>query len=196
MILTVDQVQASTGASLAAATAFTPELNSLLPTFGIDGPLRVAAFLAQVGHESGGLHWLTELWGPTLDQLRYDERGDLGNLRDEAKAAAAKHGSTPGRWWCGRGLIQVTGYDNYVRIGTELSLDLVNQPQLLAQPHWAVASACIFWRDEKLNDLADLQQFDEITRRINGGTNGMADRLALYAHAQIALQDVFDVGLA
>ena len=132
----------------------------------------MAAFIAQVGHESGQLKYVKEIWGPTAAQARYEGRKDLGNT-------VAGDGSK----YRGRGLIQITGRANYMACGEGLGLDLIKQPELLEKPQHACMSAAWFWATEGLSKLADAGQFDKITQRINGGQNGAADRQALYARA-------------
>jgi putative chitinase len=88
----------------------------------------------------------------------------------------------------GRGLIQITGHDNYVACGTALGLDLIAQPELLEQPGPAARSAAWFWHRNGLNRPADARDIETITRRINGGLTGLDDRKALYAHACAALE--------
>ena len=144
--------------------------------FDINTPARQAAFLAQVGHESGGLRWLVEIWGPTASQRRYEVRQDLGN-------------DTPGDGmrFLGRGLIQLTGRDNYARAGEALGADLIANPELLGQSPLAERSAGWFWKAHGLNELADEGKFETITKRINGGLNGFAERLALWTDAREVL---------
>jgi putative chitinase len=151
------------------AGVFVPALNTAMGRYGIVGALRVAAFIAQVGHESGQLRWVREIWGPTKQQAGYEGRADLGN-------------TVPGDGskYRGRGLIQITGRANYAECGEALGLDLVNQPTLLEQPQHAAMSAAWFWSTRGLNTLADQGQFVKITRRINGGLTGQDDRQALY----------------
>ncbi|WP_397448111.1 glycoside hydrolase family 19 protein [Pseudomonas sp. NA-150] len=148
---------------------FAPVLNTAMGRYQIIGPRRAAAFIAQIGHESGQLVYVRELWGPTPAQARYEGRADLGNT-------VAGDGSK----YRGRGLIQITGRANYAACGEALGLDLINQPELLEQPQYACLSAAWFWSTRGLNTLADSGSFDKITQRINGGQNGAADRLALY----------------
>ena len=135
-------------------------------------PKRVAAFIAQIGHESGQLKYVKVIWGPTAAQAKYEGRKDLGNI-------VAGDGSK----YRGRGLIQITGRANYMACGEGLGLDLIKQPELLEKPQHACMSAAWFWATRGLNTLADAGQFDKITRRINGGQNGAADRQALYTWA-------------
>lgn len=174
--MTPQQLAQSTGARLDRAIAFQPHIDAAMEAFDINTPQRQAAFLAQIGHESGGLRWLTELWGPTPAQTRYEGRKDLGNTEPG-----------DGFKFRGRGLIQTTGRANYKTTGTALSLDLLTNPGLLALPENAAMSAGYFWESNGLNALADAGNFERVTRRINGGLNGQADRLSLYAAAQKAL---------
>ena len=154
------------------AGVFVPVINTAMNRYQIVGTRRVAAFLAQIGHESGQLKYVKEIWGPTAAQARYEGRKDLGNtlVGDGSK-------------YRGRGLIQITGRANYMVCGEELGLDLIKQPELLEKPQHACMSAAWFWATRGLNTLADAGQFDKITRRINGGQNGAADRQAFYARA-------------
>ena len=154
------------------AGVFVPVLNAAMGHYQIVGTKRVAAFIAQIGHESGQLKYVKEIWGPTAAQAKYEGRKDLGNT-------VAGDGSK----YRGRGLIQITGRANYMAFGEALGLDLIKQPELLEKPQHACMSAAWFWATKGLNTLADAYQFDKITRRINGGQNGAADRQALYARA-------------
>ena len=151
---------------------FVPVLNTAMNRYQIVGTKRVAAFIAQIGHESGQLKYVKEIWGPTLAQTKYEGRKDLGNT-------VVGDGSR----YLGRGLIQITGRANYMTCGEGLGLDLIKQPELLEKPQHACMSAAWFWATRGLNTLADAGQFDKITQRINGGQNGAADRQALYARA-------------
>lgn len=172
MIITAKQIEQSTGARTDRAQAFEAHINIAMRTFAIDTPVRQAAFLAQVGHESGGLRWLTELWGPTPAQERYEGRKDLGNTVEG-----------DGFKFRGRGLIQTTGRANYTATGAALSLNLLQSPELLAQPEFAAMSAGYFWQSNGLNAIADSGDFERLTRRINGGVNGLQDRIALHTAA-------------
>ena len=156
----------------AKAGVFAPVLNTAMGKFGIVTPARVAAFIAQIGHESGQLRYVREIWGPTKQQAGYEGRKDLGNT-------VAGDGSK----FRGRGLIQVTGRANYAACGEALGLDLLKHPELLEEPQHAAMSAAWFWHRAGLNTLADAGDFLLITKRINGGTNGLADRKALYDRA-------------
>lgn len=158
------------------AGVFVPVLNAAMSKYGIVTPARIAAFIAQTGHESGQLRYVREIWGPTAQQAGYEGRADLGNTVNG-----------DGSKYRGRGLIQITGRANYAACGEALGLDLINQPELLEQPQHAAMSAAWFWSTKGLNTLADKGDFVKITRRINGGTNGMADRQAFYDKALAVL---------
>ena len=154
------------------AGVFVPVLHAAMGHYQIIGPKRMAAFIAQIGHESGQLKYVKEIWGPTAAQTKYEGRKDLGNT-------VAGDGSK----YRGRGLIQITGRANYMACGEALGLDLIKQPELLEKPQHACMSAAWFWATKGLSTLADAGQFDKITQRINGGQNGAADRQALYVRA-------------
>ena len=171
--MTPDDLAKATGATMARAVIFQPIIDMAAPDFDINTPARMAAFLAQVGHESGGLHWLTELWGPTAAQARYEGRIDLGNTQPG-----------DGYKYRGRGLIQITGRANYQAAGYALATDFIESPELLAEPDYAVRSAMWFWQSHGLNQLADAGNFEKITRIINGGLNGEDERLALWDAAK------------
>ena len=166
----------ATGARIDRAQTFLPLLEDAMHEFEINTPQRQAAFLAQIGHESGGLKWLVELWGPTASQARYETRYDLGNVAPG-----------DGFKYRGRGLIQLTGRANYRRCSDALGVDLIAQPELLGEPALACRSAGWFWKEHGCNELADAGQFERLTKRINGGLNGYPERLALWMKAQEVL---------
>lgn len=176
MPITVQQLLKILPNAGAKAGVFAPALNTAMARFQIVGAKRVAAFVAQIGHESGQLVYVREIWGPTAAQLRYEGRTDLGNTV-----------TGDGSKYRGRGLIQITGRANYAACGEALGIDLVNHPELLEQPQYACLSAAWFWATKGLNTLADAGEFNTITRRINGGLNGLADRLNLWAKAREVL---------
>jgi putative chitinase len=162
------------------AGVFVPVLNAAMKRWQIDTPRRIAAFLAQIGHESSQLRNTREIWGPTPEQARYDLRTDLGNT---------PQADGDGKRYRGRGLIQITGRANYAAVSIVLFGDdrLLKTPELLEQPEWAAESAGWFWSTNGLNRLADAGRFEAITRRINGGLNGQDDRLALWDRAKEVL---------
>lgn len=143
-------------------------LNRTLDEFEINTPSRVRMFLAQIGHESGQLRYVREL----ASGEAYENRADLGNTQPG-----------DGVRYKGRGLIQITGRSNYALASLALGLPLLDKPELLEEDMHAARSAGWFWYKKNLNSLADMGQFQLITRRINGGLNGYADRYKLLQRA-------------
>jgi putative chitinase len=185
-VITLDQLRAIMPHAGSRAEAFIVPLNQAMDEFGIDNTPRRAAFLAQVAHESGSLRYVREI----ASGAAYDDREDLGNTLPEAIRIAAEHDSTPGRWWRGHGLIQVTGYHNHRLCSIALYDDpdvLLHQPELLELPTQAARSAAWFWLSHHLNDHADSGDFLRLTRIINGGTNGLQDRIAHWDRAKKVL---------
>ena len=170
--ITLAQLQAIMPLARARAAAFLPALNAAMAEFGIATPARQASFLAQLAHESGQLVYVREL----ASGAAYEGRRDLGNVQPG-----------DGVRFRGRGLIQVTGRSNYAACGKALGLDLLGQPALLEQTVNACRSAGWFWQSRGLNVLADAGDQVAVTRRINGGTNGLAERLAFFKVAQRVL---------
>lgn len=158
------------------ATTYVEPINLTLVRYEITTRLRIAALLAQVGHESGGLRYVREIWGPTPAQQRYEGRADLGNTQPG-----------DGKRYMGRGLIQITGRANYADVGHALGIDAVDAPEVLESPLYAALSAGWYWHTRMLNPLADTGDMAAITRRINGGYNGLQDRMARYERALKAL---------
>ncbi len=181
--LTAEQLQKALPSAAKRVPVFIEPLNLAMAEYGITSKNRVAAFLAQIGHESGSFKYVEEI----ASGKAYEFREDLGNLEPEAIAAARRQNTTTGRFYKGHGLIQITGYYNHKECGKALRLDLVNHPELLKEPINACRSAAWFWNSRGLNALADVGRFDDITRRINGGYNGKADRDALYERAKSVL---------
>lgn len=131
-----------------------------------------AAFIAQIAHESGSFKFMREL----ADGAKYEGRSDLGNTEPG-----------DGRRFHGRGPLQVTGRANYLRCGQVLGLDLISNPELLEQPGPGCRAAGWYWRSRGLSELAQRDEFGEITRRINGGYNGLDDRIKHWLRARKAL---------
>jgi putative chitinase len=160
------------------AGVFASALTLAMDKCQINTRLRMAAFIAQVGHESGQFRYVKELGG---DQ--YLSKYDTGTL-------AKRLGNTPeadgdGQKYRGRGLIQITGRDNYLACSKALFGDnrLLGTPELLEQAEWACKSAAWFWNSRNLNALADAGDFVGVTQRINGGTNGLSERQEFYQRA-------------
>lgn len=185
-------------ATPSSAERFARPLAEACAEFGIDTPARLAAFLAQVAHESGNL-------GRLVESLNYSAQGLVAvwprRFTADTAAAYARHpeqianlvyaermgngdlASGDGWRYRGRGLIQVTGRANYAACGKALGLDLVGAPELLEQPEPAARSAAWFWRMRNLNPMADRGDIEGITKAINGGLTGLADRKERYAAA-------------
>lgn len=135
-----------------------------LPATGImDASLRLPHFVAQLGHESDGFKAMEEY----ASGAAYEGRADLGNTQPG-----------DGRRYKGRGPIQVTGRANYRRYGRKLGIDLERRPDLASAPSIGLMVSCAYWADKRLNDLADRDDVEAITRKINGGLNGLTDRKA------------------
>lgn len=176
-MLTAAQLSVAVQCPLARAQKWVAPLNAAMARYDINTPVRQAAFLAQVGHESGRLVYVRELAS--------------GADYDTGRKAIAL-GNTPeadgdGQRYKGRGLIQVTGLRNYVLCGFALELDLVAHPELLEVPEHAAMSAAWYWHNAGLNALADKNDFRRITKLINGGYTHYEDRVALLMTAQSAL---------
>lgn len=158
---------------LARAEKWAEPLTKAMADGKIDTRLRIAAFLAQIGHETQSLQYVKELGGPAYFS-KYDGRDDLGNLW---KGDGAR--------FPGRGLIQVTGRTNYLECSRALFGDdrLINNPELLEEPVNAAASAVWFWNKKGLNKFADASRITDMTRKINGGLNGLQDRISRWQAA-------------
>lgn len=208
MRLTEDMLRRAFPQSRAAdRTRFLPYLNICPPQWGIDTPGRLRAFLAQTGHESGQLRTLSENLNYSAEALRrvfpkYFPTAELAAAyarnpeRIASRVYAGRLGngdekSGDGWRYRGRGLIQITGRDNYRAIGEACREDFLTQPDLVAMAKFAVMTACAWWKENGLNELCDGLEgadgggaFERITRRINGGVNGLPERRRLYGLAR------------
>lgn len=182
--MNADLLRAAVGCTPQLAERYAAPITDACNYYQINTPARLAAFLAQIGHESLSLKHSEELWGPTPAQKRYEGRADLGNTEPG-----------DGYRYRGRGLIQTTGRANYRRLTQRLRArgvdcpDFEAEPGEMTAPWWAALSAADYWDDRGLNALADAGDFERITRRINGGLNGQADRLARWDAARAALAE-------
>jgi putative chitinase len=164
-----DQLLAIMPFAAARADRFLTPLNDAMAEFQINTPARQASFLSQIGHESGQLRYVEELASGSV----YEGRKDLGNTQPG-----------DGIRYKGRGLIQITGRSNYTALMLALDIDCIENPQIVCEPINAARSAGWFWKSHGCNELADAGDQLKVSKRINGGTNGLADRLALFAVAQ------------
>ena len=150
------------GASQSRAEELGLAANVHFRTYGIlENSLRLIHFLAQLAHESGNFKYMEEI----ASGAAYEGRKDLGNTQ-----------AGDGKRFKGRGPIQLTGRANYRRYGQQLGIDFENNPEIVALPSVGLLVACKFWSDNDLNVVADRDDVTTITRRINGGLNGLQDR--------------------
>lgn len=175
-------------------------LNQLLPDYGIDTPQRVAAFLAQCAHESGGFVFLKENLNYKAASLRkvfpkyfptdelaaqYANQPErIANRIYGNRMGNGDEASGDGYRYCGRGLIQLTGHDNYQNFADSIGVTPEEASHYLETFEGAVQGACWFWENNNLNQYADSDDILTMTKRINGGTIGLEDRKKHYEHAK------------
>lgn len=189
----------------ALAVQWLPHISQAAHRYQIDAsPRRIAAWLATIAHESARLTRVVENLNYSAEGLAATWPARYADITGQPNATAqriARHpeqianltyagrmgngtaGSGDGWHFRGRGLIQITGLDNYAESGEALGLDLIDHPEQLEQPHYAALSAAEWWARKGCNQLADTGDMAAITRRVNGGLNGLDDRLKLYAAA-------------
>ena len=176
---------AAVGCTQALGERFAAPITDACRLYNISTSKRLAAFLAQIGHESGSFRYTAEVWGPTAAQSTYEGRANLGNTE-----------LGDGYRFRGRGLIQTTGRANHRTLTQRLRArgidcpDFEQEPERLEEPWWAALSAADYWDMRGLNALADADDFIGITKKINGGTNGLADRQARWEKAKTALKEI------
>jgi putative chitinase len=176
-------------------------LLNILPEYDIDTPHRVAAFMAQCGHESGGFTLMQENLNYSAKGLRgtfgkYFPNDDIAKQYERKPEKIANRvyanrmgngdeASGEGWYFRGRGIVQITGKNNYTKCSQSLfeSNVLVENPDLLLETEYAIHSACWFWSAARLNELADIGDIKTMTKRINGGFIGLEDRINHYNHA-------------
>jgi putative chitinase len=176
-------------------------LQATFAKYDINTPRRQSAFLGQCAHESGNFKTLQENLNYSAEGLMKTWPSRFPNLeyaanyaRNPAKIAGKVYNGRLGNTseeeaakYLGRGLIQLTGKENYERCGLAIGVDLLSDPNLLLDPRYATMSAGWFWNKKGLNELADQQEHGQITKRINGGTIGLDDRIAKTTKALAAL---------
>jgi putative chitinase len=174
-------------------------LEQALPDYDINTPPRVAAFVAQCAHESGGFKFLKEnlnykaeslsrVWpkyfkDPAVAQQYAHNQEAIANRAYANRMGNGNEASGDGWRFCGRGLIQLTGRSNYQAFADSIETDINDIPEYLATFEGAVQSACWFWESNNLNKWADAGDILTLTKKINGGTLGLADRQKHYEHA-------------
>jgi putative chitinase len=174
-------------------------LEQLLPDYDINTPQRIAAFIAQCAHESGGFVALKENLNYKAATLRkifpkyFPDDATAAKFAGKQEAIANKvyasrmgngpEASGDGFRYCGRGLIQLTGKNNYQAFADSLEMDVEDVPEYLATFEGAAQSACWFWESNNLNRFADKGDIKGLTKAINGGYIGLEDREHHYNHA-------------
>jgi putative chitinase len=174
-------------------------LNETFQRYDISTPMRQAAFIGQCGHECANFRILEEnlnyraetlmkLWPkrfPTLEFAKQYERNPkkIANMVYANRMGNRDEASGDGYRFRGRGALQTTGHANYYHAGQALGVDLVMEPELLATPRYAALAAGFFWDTHKLNQLADNKEWVKMTKKINGGTIGLQDRINHIDHA-------------
>lgn len=191
------------GCTSARAAIWAQPLEDAMALFDISTPVRAADFIAQVGHESLGLQFTSEIWGPDQVPAQRTYERDFAQpwgdalVRGDRNFKAFTLGNLnvgDGRAFAGHGPIQITGRRNHAKARDALQEltgapvpDFEADPKALTLPKWGALAAGQFWHANNLNALADSGDFVTQTRRINGGTNGLADRQARRDQARVAL---------
>ena len=198
-MITLKQLRAiMSHAPMSRIELFYAPLNSAMEEYAITTPLRQAAFLSQLAHESGEFKWMHEL----ASGAAYDNRKDLGNTKAEAIEIAKKHGTTPGRWWKGHGPIQVTGFNNHEKYSEILYGDreiLLHEPTRLCEPlDGCRAAAAFFALEPGMIEAADAGDVFLVSQIVNVRPsqrgpdgrvpNGWTERKSYYMRAMRALE--------
>lgn len=186
----INELLTSVGVKPKTALLWTPFFEEMFPKNGVNSPVRIAHYFAQILHESAMLERTREIWGPTVDQKRYER--DFTKPWD-SKQLAHRLGNSAigdGKKFMGRGGIQRTGRYNYSVLADKTGLDIINDPALLEQPKYAIISDLEYWTSRDLSKIADQdkgQRVDiggllyndslvRITKKINPGLRGLLDR--------------------
>jgi len=172
-------------------------LNETCERFAIDSPFRIAGFLSNTAHESGGFNFVKEnlnysaaslmrVWPSRFPSVEIAQRYAMNPEKIANRAYADRMGnrdeaSGDGWKYMGRGLIQLTGKNNYVAYSMACDNEALQKPEIVEQPKYAAESAGWFWDVNRLNSLADAQDVGGMCRRINGGYNGLDDRQMKYS---------------
>lgn len=172
-------------------------LNETCQEFAIDSPYRIAGFLSNVAHESGGFKFVSEnlnysaaslmrVWSSRFPTVEIAQRYAMQPEKIANRAYADRMGngdeaSGDGWKYRGRGLIQLTGKNNYVAYSLACDNEALQKPDIVAEPKYAAESAGWFWSVNRLNQLADNQDIVGMAKRINGGINGLDDRQMKYS---------------
>ena len=186
-MITAEQLE-----KLKISTDWLEPLNNVFQKYEINTPLRMAAFIGQCHHESGGFKALREnlnysaeslcrVWPsrfPSLEAAKPFHRNPDMIAEKVYFGRMGNNEEGDGALYCGRGLIQLTGKDNYRMAGEALGEDLLSSPDLVCGPEYAALTAGWFWNKRNLNKEADAKDYLGMTKKINGGTIGLDDRVA------------------
>jgi putative chitinase len=198
-MITINQLYNIMSLGKQSIDPFVVPLNEAMAEFRINSAARQSAFIAQLAHESSELRTLQENLNYSANGLmrtfpKYFNAATAGEYARQPRRIANRvyanrmgnGNEASGDGWKHRGMgpIQLTGKDNHGRCGDALGLDLRNNPELLLEPEVGARAAAWFWSSNGLNELADRGDFRLITKRINGGYNGLEDRLAYWAKAK------------
>lgn len=186
-----DQLQRILGIKPGLAARWAPLITRALGLSECTTPQTQAAWIAQIGHESGCLRYTKEIWGPTPQQERYEPQTTLSRRLGNTEPG-------DGELYKGRGLIQITGRANYRMCAERMARmldgaevpDFEQLPELLERPDWAALSAALYWKTNRLNRYSIRGDFAGLTVAINGGYNGLAHRQRLYTAALLELNHV------
>ena len=205
LALSLEQFRACTSATLFNAEKYYPYMKGACEAYGITTKQRLAGFLSQVGHESQNLtavvenlnysaKGLTQTWSKRFPDLvlaqQYHRNPEkIANKVYANRMSNGTEQSGDGWKYRGRGLKQLTGASNYRLLSTTFGVDFTASPELLEHPLWASVSAAWFWNTNNCNAFADKGDIVGLTKKINGGTNGLDDRLKRYKIAIEALKD-------
>ncbi|MBR2239965.1 MAG: glycoside hydrolase family 19 protein [Bacilli bacterium] len=205
MLLTIDQLyNINNNLNKADCEYYINALNRVLPLYGINTPLRLAHFLAQVLHESGHLKYKSEnlnysaqallkvfpkYFKTTADANAYARQPvKIANRVYANRMGNGNEASGEGWKYRGRGLLQITGRSNYEQCGKYINSDLMHYPDsILGDPDLNVKVACWYWTTRNLNQFADNDDIVTITKKINGGLNGLQDRTTVLQKAKLIL---------
>lgn len=195
MLVTVPMLCTITTPEL--ADKWVDALDETCQEFAIDSPYRIAGFLSNVAHESAGFKFVKEnlnysaaslmrVWSSRFPTLEIAQRYAMQPEKIANRAYADRMGngdeaSGDGAKFLGRGLIQLTGKNNYVAYSMACDNEALTKPEIVEQPRYAAESAGWFWSVNRLNQLADAQDITGMCRRINGGLNGLDDRQMKYS---------------
>lgn len=181
-MITVDMIKAiAPNSKDSIVSPLVGYLNKYMPKYEVNNYLRVCHFLAQAAHEAASFRTLEEY----ASGATYEGRKDLGNTQ-----------KGDGVRYKGRGIFQLTGRANYRRIGQMIGMDLENNPELASSPEVSVLTALEYWKSRNLSPLADADNVEAITRKINGGLNGFDDRKKYLAKAKTVIPKNFSFAVS